>query len=489
MGCGLSQAPKRTGEPAEGPKAGAEGGAGTAAGAARTPGRISAPLTGSAHFETATPHGPATPQDADSGHGADSGSGHSSGPGSGPGSGHRTDSGSSGPGSAGSPGARAGRGSLVVRPYRDPLVLGPLFRDEEPADTPAANPASPNGPAAPPGPGGVRRPGGQADPDTLRQAAVRAAIPRPAAPAMEAPAQPRTLPAVLDPELTEHPARACSGWWALLTAAPSAAGAAALPRFEELRLSTSPAEAWPLAVVVCCALLTLTALAGLRRGRAGQAWSLTLFGRYRGTIRRTGLIWSDPLPRYTPVDVRLRHWRSEPLCVFDSEGTALRTVVLVVWRVKDTARALLAVDDHTAYLRGQVESATARVLSRMPADSFGPEPAEPETLRDTEAVGNELTRLLAAECKAVGVEVFSARPLHVEYAPEVAAAMQRRRIASIDARHRDSVLTSVLDAVDDTVHRMSDRGLVGLDDYERKALVKDLTVAFYTARGPAADAR
>lgn len=302
---------------------------------------------------------------------------------------------------------------------------------------------------------------------------------------------------MLDPELTERPARACSGWWALLTAVSATACAAALPRFEEIRLSASPTEVWPLAVIVCCALLALAALCGLRRGRAGQAWSLTLFGRYRGTIRRTGLIWSNPLPRHTRVDVRLRHWRSEPLRAVDSEGTALRSVVLVVWRVGDTARALLAVDDHTAYLSGQVESATARVLSRMPADSFGPEPAGPagpagpsgpETLRDTEAVGDELTRLLAAECKAVGVEVFSARPLHVEYAPEVAAAMQRRRVASIDARHRDSVLTSVLDAVDDTVHRMSDRGLVSLDDYERKALVKDLTVAFYTARGPAADA-
>ncbi|MGW6709962.1 SPFH domain-containing protein [Streptomyces sp. NPDC054956] len=326
---------------------------------------------------------------------------------------------------------------------------------------------------------------------------MHGAIPRPAshtAPPATARAA-RTPPAVLDPELTERPARACSGWWALLAASLATAGAAVLSRHEELRPSTSPAEAWPLAAVAGCALLTLAALCGLRRGRAGQAWSLTLFGRYRGTIRRTGLIWSNPLPRYSPVDVRLRHWRSEPLSVVDAEGTALRAVVLVVWRVKDTARALLGVDDHTDYLRGQVESATARVLSRMPADSFdsfgsaGPEPAGPGTLRDTEAVGDELTRLLAAECKAVGVEVFSARPLHVEYAPEVAAAMQRRRVASIDARHRDSVLTDVLDAVDDTVHRMSDRGLVGLDDYERKALVKDLTVAFYTARGPAADAR
>ncbi|WP_328297102.1 SPFH domain-containing protein [Streptomyces sp. NBC_00435] len=385
------------------------------------------------------------------------------------------------PGPEGAGGSRTGSGSLVVRPYRDPLVLGPLFRGEEPAEDDSFRSADSTEPGPPMGhgaPGSV---------DGLRQGAGPGAAPRPGVRSVVGPA-PRTMPAVLDPGLTERPARACSGWWALLLAGTATAGAAALSRFERLRASASP-DAWPLAVVVCCALLTLTALAGLRRGRAGRAWSLTLFGRYRGTIRRTGLIWSSPLPRHTPVDVRLRHWRGEPLAVVDAEGTALRCVVLVVWRVKDTARALLAVDDHTAYLRGQVESATARVLSRLPADSFGPRPAEPETLRDTEAVGDELTRLLAAECRAVGVEVFSARPLHVEYAPEVAAAMQRRRVASIDARHRDSVLTSVLDAVDDTVHRMSDRGLVGLDDYERKALVKDLTVAFYTARGPAADAR
>lgn len=421
------------------------------------------------------------------------------------------------------PPTRTGRGSLVVQLYRDPLVLGPLFRDEGPTEAPApttatgggaavspdgslhsgdsaelrppggaAGPSGPSGPSGSSGPGSLAgSPGSPGSPgpsaDGLRQGTGRGAIPRPGVRSAVVTA-PRGMPAVLDPELTERPARTCSGWWALLAAGAATACAAALPRFEGLRASASPAEAWPLAVVVCCALLTLAALAGLRRGRAGQAWSLSLFGRYQGTIRRTGLIWSNPVPRHTRVDVRLRHWRSEPLSVVDS-STALRSVVLVVWRVKDTARALLAVDDHTAYLCGQVESTTARVLSRMPADSFGPQPAEPQTLRDTEAVGNELTRLLAAECRAIGVEVFSARPLHVEYAPEVAAAMQRRRVASIDARHRDSVLTSVLDAVDDTVHRMSDRGLLGLDDYERKALVKDLTVAFYTARGPAADAR
>ncbi|MFD3325839.1 SPFH domain-containing protein [Streptomyces sp. NPDC058701] len=262
-------------------------------------------------------------------------------------------------------------------------------------------------------------------------------------------------------------------WRAGVVPASLVAAFGATPRaYEGLRATHWP----PLAFLGVVALL---ALGGLGRARTGHAWVLTLFGRYRGTVRRTGLTWVSPLLLRRRVDVRLRHWRSDPMPAVDSGGLALQVVVQVVWQVKDTARATLAVADHTEYLAEQVESAMARVLSQLPADAF--HEAAP-TLRDAEAVGDALTRMLAAETEAVGVEVFSAQPTRIEYAPEVAEAMRRRRVAAIDAKHRDSVLTSVVDAVDDTVHRLTSRGIVELDDYERKALVKDLTVAFYTGR-------
>ncbi|MFD3941853.1 SPFH domain-containing protein [Streptomyces sp. NPDC058579] len=371
--------------------------------------------------------------------------------------------------------------TLVVRSHRHPVALGPLFRDEAPEPDTLEQPAVGRGPR-PERPPRLERP---------------ERPPRPESDAPSRPAAHRSLPPVLDPGLAERRAHACSGWWAVTSLVTAGTAATWLIRNRGLPTRIEPAS-WPTAAVAGCLLVTLLAAAGLRRGRAGHAHVVTLFGRYRGTIRRTGLLWSSPFRRHARIDVRLRHWRSEPLAVVDAEGTALHTVVLIVWRVKDTARALLAVDDHLAYLREQVESSAARVVSRMPADSFGDSVHEAAgtatdstiaTLRDMQAVGDELTRVLAAECRAVGVEVFSARPLQIAYAPEVAEAMQRRRVAAIDARHRDSVLTSVIDTVDDAVHRMADRGLVGLDDYERKALVKDLTVAFYTARGSAADAR
>ncbi|WP_399138356.1 SPFH domain-containing protein [Streptomyces sp. NBUA17] len=297
-------------------------------------------------------------------------------------------------------------------------------------------------------------------------------------------ARPRPVPR-LDPELTERPARVLPGtagaaaglcgaagcvltsWWAGLVP-PLTAQALGLPVYAGAGLG--PAQ-W--AAYAGAGALGLFGFGGLARGRTGRAWVLGLFGRYRGTVRRTGLMWVNPLLLRRRVDVRLRHWRSEPMPAADGNGVALRAVMLVVWRVRDTARATLGVEDHETYLRECVEAA----LARVPVEPLG-------TVRSSaDLAGDTLTRLVAADAAPVGLEVFSVRPVRVEYAPEVAAAMHRRRIAALDAAQRASVLTSVVDSVEDTVTRLTMRGLVELDDYERKVLVKDLTVAFCAGRG------
>ncbi|MGW5272417.1 SPFH domain-containing protein [Streptomyces sp. NPDC004044] len=341
-----------------------------------------------------------------------------------------------------------------------------LFRDDS-AESPAG-PARKNG-------GGGKATGARRAPVARRGQVQAPTRPAPAA----------------DPYLTEKPGPALPGWIAVLTGLVGVIGGGAVlwwvgavPRGVLARagIGVRPYDgiglgAW--AELFLLLILVLVALGGLGRGRVGSAWVLTLFGEYRGSVRRTGLVWTSPLLLRRRVDVRLRHWRSAPLPAVDANGTALRVVVLVVWRIKDTVRATFGVTDHEDYLREQVESAIARVFSQLPADAFH---EDAHTLRNAEAVGDALTLTLKAECEPVGIDVYSAQPTGIEYAPEVAASMQRRRIAAIDAQHRDSVLTSVVDAVDDTVSRLTARGLVTLDDYERKALVKDLTVAFYTGR-------
>ncbi|QDY76896.1 SPFH domain-containing protein [Streptomyces qinzhouensis] len=371
-----------------------------------------------------------------------------------------------------------------------------LFRDDGDGEGDGGAAAG-GGPPGFPGPAGL--PGGSVRTTPLRPAVVsrrrgtgeQPRVPLGPAPSAARPAPARTLaPPAADPELVERPGPVLPGWTGVIAGACALAGTGlvlwstgVLPAVTTRLLGLPPApypgigpELWGL--IVLGGVLAFFTLGGVTRGRAGHAWVLTLFGEYRGSVRRTGLMWLNPLLRRRRVDVRLRHWRSEPMPAVAADGTALRAVVLVVWRVRDTARAVLGVERHEEYLTGRVEASLARVLSSLPVDAGRGESGP----YDTGAVAGALTRLLAAECAPAGVEVFSAQPTAVEYAPEVAAALQRRRIAAIDARHRDSVLTSVVDAVDDTVTRLTARGLVELDDYERKALVKDLTVAFYTGR-------
>ncbi|MBT2395519.1 SPFH domain-containing protein [Streptomyces sp. ISL-100] len=387
----------------------------------------------------------------------------------------------SAPAASGRPGAEATPRAPVIRnesTVEIPVHL--LFRDD----------IGPTALTLPPGASVISRRKGTGEQPRVEGRGA----PTPAPASASAPGPVRSpRPAVpADPGLAERPGPVLPGWCAVgVGAGALAVGAAVVwwtgavppPVAVLLGLPLRPYDGIALgtwAVLAALVILVLFAFGGLARGRVGYAWVLSLFGDYRGTVRRSGLVWVSPMLLRRRVDVRLRHWRSEPMPAVDARGVALQVVVLVVWRIRDTARAMLAVEDHVQYLREQVEAAMARVLSQLPADAFHD---TAPTLRDAESVGDALTRMLSAEAAPVGIDVFSVQPTRIEYAPEVAAAMRRRRVAALDAQHRDSVLSSVVDAVDDTVTRLTSRGLVELDDYERKVLVKDLTVAFYTGRG------
>ncbi|MGW0659405.1 SPFH domain-containing protein [Streptodolium elevatio] len=303
-----------------------------------------------------------------------------------------------------------------------------------------------------------------------------------------------------DQELRERPAFVLPGWLAGTALLASVCGVvwavaasghvdSRLP--DQLRGSALLDVSEPAAVAAgaCAAVLGLVLLLGMFVVPAGSVRVMSRFGRYKGTVRRTGLVWAVPLRRRRKVDARLRHWRSRPMDLTDRQGTPLQVMVLVVWQVRDTARAKFAVRDHEQYLRQQIEAAVSAVTASLPCDSFTRGAA---SLRDTEHVNDEMTRRLSGAMTAAGVQVFSAQALHIDYAPQVAESMLRRRIAALDASTRTAVLDDVVDTVSQAVDQFTRRALVRLDEDGRTDFIRDLTVAMYTARGntgPAPSAR
>ncbi|TQF04515.1 hypothetical protein E6W39_22650 [Kitasatospora acidiphila] len=305
-------------------------------------------------------------------------------------------------------------------------------------------------------------------------------------------------PPKVAPGLRERPALVLPGWVALL-AVLLALGSAALvltrvgviPRFGgSPDLRTAAAQQADGAVVTDTALVAVTAaglvvlvsLAGLLANGSGETRVLSRWGRYRGTIRRAGLVWVNPMLRRRRVDVRLRHWRSEPVPVTDRAGIPIVVRVLVVWRIKDTARAVYAVGDHEAYLREQIHAVLTRTASTLPCDSNStPGPA----LRDGQWFADELSRGLAAEVAPAGLEVFSVQPVALDYAPEVAESMRRRRLADLDASLRTVLVDDAVEAAALAVRRLERATAQELDEAARSALMEQLLVAFVAPAGVA----
>ncbi|MFE7561159.1 SPFH domain-containing protein [Kitasatospora sp. NPDC057500] len=322
--------------------------------------------------------------------------------------------------------------------------------------------------------------------------------PEPAPPGAAAAATSRRPPRA-DQTLRERTASALPGWVALVGLLVGTAAVllvlvrdGVIPYWDALPdLRTDAARAGgeaevtarSVAAVGAAGLVVVLSLAGLLANAGGETRVLTRWGRYRGTVRRTGLVWVNPLLRRRRVDVRLRHWRSEPVKVVDRTGTPIVVRLLIVWRVKDTARAVLAIEDHESYLREQVQAVLTRTASTLPCDSnAAPGPA----LRDGQWFADELTRALAAEVAPAGLEVYSAQPLALDYAPEVAESMRRRRLADLDAGLRTVLVDDAVEAAALAVRRLERATAHELDEAARTALMEQLLVAFVAPAGVAA---
>ncbi|MFD8482349.1 SPFH domain-containing protein [Kitasatospora sp. NPDC059673] len=298
-----------------------------------------------------------------------------------------------------------------------------------------------------------------------------------------------------DQSLRERPAFALPGWLPLLALLLGTAGvllvlarAGVVPHLSGLpdvrtaavKADGAAADDRTIATISAIGLAMMVALAGLLSNPGGETRVLTRWGRYRGTVRRTGLLWVNPMVRRRRVDVRLRHWRSEAVHVTDRTGTPLLVRVLIVWRVKDTARVTLGIADHETYLREQVQAVLTRTASALPCDSnSAPGPA----LRDGQWFADELTRALAAETAPAGIEVYSVQPLALDYAPEVAESMRRRRLADLDAGLRTVLVDDAVEAAALAVRRLERATAHELDDSARSALMEQLLVAFVAPAG------
>ena len=230
----------------------------------------------------------------------------------------------------------------------------------------------------------------------------------------------------------------------------------------------------PATLVLILALIFL--VKGIYMLQPNQSALIMLFGEYRGTDYSTGLRWANPFLNKTKVSLRLRNFNSERLKVNDKRGNPIEIAAAVVWRVSDTARAVLDIDNYEHYVPIQAESALRHLANEYAYDHIDDD-SNTLTLR---AGGDEIVSMLKRELQErfekAGLRVEDARLTHLAYAPEIAGAMLRRQQAEAVIGARKQIVAGAVGMVEMALQSLTDRGVVDLDPERRAAMVSNLLV-------------
>ena len=231
------------------------------------------------------------------------------------------------------------------------------------------------------------------------------------------------------------------------------------------------------ALVVLCVLVFLASslvLAGLTPVVPGQARVVQLFGRYRGTIRDSGLQWVNPFTRRIAVSTRIRNQESAQAKVNDADGNPIEIAAVVVWQVADTASALYSVDDYTQFVTIQTETAVRHIASSYPYTSR----REGElSLRDNaDEITGRLSAEIAARVAPAGVHIIESRLTRLSYAAEIAQAMLRQQQASAVVGARRTIVEGAVGMVQLALQRLQEQDIVELDEERKASMVSNLLV-------------
>jgi regulator of protease activity HflC (stomatin/prohibitin superfamily) len=190
----------------------------------------------------------------------------------------------------------------------------------------------------------------------------------------------------------------------------------------------------------------------------------------------------NPLTSRTKISTRVRNHETAVLKVNDAYGNPIELAAVVVWKVEDTAQATFEVDDFLEFVSTQTEAAVRHIAIEYPYD------AHDESGLSLRGNAEEITEKLAVELharvEAAGVQIIESRFTHLAYAPEIASAMLQRQQAGAVVAARRQIVDGAVGMVEAALARISEQGIVELDEERKAAMVSNLMVVLCGDRSP-----
>ena len=254
--------------------------------------------------------------------------------------------------------------------------------------------------------------------------------------------------------------------------------------------------------------------AGLKILKPNEAYVLTLFGRYMGTLKGAGFYWVNPFsvavnPTAGVTSATTASFKSPAESAGSFAGTlnALNTMsrlnkkislkdmtlsndkqkindqlgnpiiigTVVIWKVVNTAKAVFNVDNYKEFLSIQCDSALRNIVRLYPYDSVGTD-NEASLRGSSMEVAQKLRDEIQAKVDNAGLEIIEARITNLSYSEEIAAVMLQRQQASAIIDARQMIVEGAVGMVEMALAKLSENDIVQLDEERKATMVSNLLV-------------
>jgi len=241
--------------------------------------------------------------------------------------------------------------------------------------------------------------------------------------------------------------------------------------------------------------------AGFMQLEPNEARAMVFFGKYKVTFKKTVFFWVNPFTAKKKLSLRARNLDVKPIKVNDKAGNPIMIGLVLVWRLRDTYKAMFEIDAQTMarsgvqpgavsgdqtvgnrmnafenFVKVQSDAALRQVAGQYAYDDN--EVAESQlTLRGGgEEINQQLVNELNNRLSMAGIEVCEARINYLAYAPEIAAVMLRRQQASAVIAAREKIVEGAVSMVKMALEKIDSEGIATFDKVAKDKMVSNLLV-------------
>jgi len=227
---------------------------------------------------------------------------------------------------------------------------------------------------------------------------------------------------------------------------------------------------------------------------------MIFFGKYKGVLKETGFFWVHPFMTKKKLSMRARNLNVDPIKVNDKVGNPVLIGLVLVWKLKDTYKAMFEIDAQTLasskpgkegaatysvskqmdafenFVSVQSDAALRQVAGQYAYDNNVVSDIELTLRSGGEEINEDLLKELNIRLDMAGIEIVEARINYLAYAPEIAAVMLRRQQAEAIISAREKIVEGAVTMVKMALDRIEDESIVELDSDKKAAMVSNLLV-------------